>query len=371
MRLKQLRMMYAALIPSLAAVSVMVLSHTAFAAQDCTWTGNAGDDAFATAGNWANCGGGVPQEGDTVVFNSSATGTVNLTDNLGYALGGLTVTETNGNDPLYIINSMAFTSGAIIDTSHMDNGGADFIDMNINSVTADGALTIDGGQNGAGRLQLSNWQPLSGLLTLNGSAATSPPVSAISATYGVALQNGATLYFGASAPTVTVPNFPITLGGGSGSAEPVLDFSAYQPGLTAEPTTWTFANPITLDGNAYIQTEQDVTVNQTGSITGSGYEITDSPQSYAGSTLVLDPSSNSSATVAGTYTGSDSESEGGFSGGSSSNSSNKKKAPKTPDTGASLASSHALLTFAGTTIAATTLVAVARTRKPVTARLRP
>ena len=61
------------------------------AVQTCTWTGTAGDNKFSTATNWSNCGGGVPQTGDIIVFQASAitAGHDVLTNDLTADFGGV------------------------------------------------------------------------------------------------------------------------------------------------------------------------------------------------------------------------------------------------------------------------------------------
>lgn len=70
-------------------------------AATCTWTGFAGA-AWATPGSWTNCGGGIPQPGDSVVIPSSASNPVFSATSGTVSLATLTIqsgaTLTNQGD---------------------------------------------------------------------------------------------------------------------------------------------------------------------------------------------------------------------------------------------------------------------------------
>src|SRR6187431_1579524 len=78
--MKRMKAFVAALLLSVS--SLMMLNVSQVLAATCTWTG-ASSDNFNTAGNWSNCGSGVPQTGDNITFdNTSLSADKTLNNNI-------------------------------------------------------------------------------------------------------------------------------------------------------------------------------------------------------------------------------------------------------------------------------------------------
>lgn len=307
------------------------------AADTCTWTG-ATDSTFNDGGNWTGCdNSNVPEAGDTLRFISSGTASWTLTNDLGHAVAGVIVEASSGQTQ-YDVDTLTISSGGTVDAGAADNGSGAETRVTVTNLTASGAL------NYRGRLfNATNWT-LSGVITLLSSTGNKTYFDGANVdSSGVVVQNGAELTFSGT-PGAT-PNYPITLGGGSGSDAPVINFSG--------SGTWTFANPLTLVNNARIFLDDaNTVVNQTGAITGTGFALTLDENSVDGSTLNLNPSSNSSATVAGTYVG------GGS--GSGSGAGEDEDEADAPDTGFGVLTANPIQTLAIVSLAGTALFFISR-----------
>jgi len=350
----------AAIIAATPAITVLVPSVVHAAADTCVWTGAGDGTTFGDGSNWSGCDNSTtPQAGDTLEFGTSATATWNLTDDLGLAYAGVNVVaDGTGTGTIYNIDTLTFATGATIDQTQGDNG-SDFVNVNTDNITAQGTLTLNGN---SGRFDFGNATTvtLNGLLTLTGGATFYGDLVGSS---GVVVEKDSKLYFTATSTTPNTSTYPITLGGGSGTAKPIIQFDSYFSG-SLQDTTWTFANPITLASDALIYLgDAQVTVNQSGAISGTGNAVALDPTSVAGGTLVLGASSNSSATVLGTFVATGSGNGLGGSG------SVPVTAPAAPDTGFALVSAHPGVTLAITLAATAGILGVARmTRKSVSRR---
>ena len=137
---------------SLASLLTLGLTGVAHAAaQTCTWTGTT-DNKFSTATNWTNCGGGVPQNGDSISLDSTAlTADKTLTQDIaGLAVGGITIVNTTPAGTMtygYVINGDIHVAGNITVAS---------------SLTLVGTVTLDADTVVAG----------TGFLSLNNAATT-------------------------------------------------------------------------------------------------------------------------------------------------------------------------------------------------------
>jgi hypothetical protein len=120
--------------------SLMTLGFTSVAhaaAQNCTWTSSS-STSFNTADNWVNCNSSVPQAGDNVIFTSkSGGGAVSLTNNLGHALGNVTV-QTDGisAQTQYAVDTLTLASGSTIDGTQSANNNSGYTRFEITSLTA-------------------------------------------------------------------------------------------------------------------------------------------------------------------------------------------------------------------------------------------
>jgi fibronectin-binding autotransporter adhesin len=97
---------------------VLVPAQTALAAADsCFWTG-AVNANWSNGANWNGCdNGGVPESGDTLVFNSGATGTRTMNNDMpGLTPAAITISDTgytfNGNALTFVTSGNAFTTTA-------------------------------------------------------------------------------------------------------------------------------------------------------------------------------------------------------------------------------------------------------------------
>lgn len=106
------------------------------AANTCTWTGVT-DTKFSTVGNWSNCGGVAPVNGDNLVFdNSSLTAESDLNNDLTAFTSG-TITFSGSTTYAYKITGNALTIGGDV----TNNTGAD--DIFDTDVALGGNVTVD------------------------------------------------------------------------------------------------------------------------------------------------------------------------------------------------------------------------------------
>lgn len=117
------------------------------AGNTCTWTG-ATDLKFSTAGNWTNCGGVAPQNGDNLVFDiTSLTADATLNNDLtGLSTGTMTFSGSNAGYYKYIITGNALTLGGdITDSADVNND----LDLDV-SLGTDVTVTNTGTTYGLG-----------------------------------------------------------------------------------------------------------------------------------------------------------------------------------------------------------------------------
>lgn len=290
----------------------------------CVWTG-ATDLKFSTATNWTGCNSVAPQPGNIISFGQAPTSaTVNLTNDLGISLGGVisTIVNNSSHSNLYHINTIALTSGASLDFAPASTCFPEFANISYGTVTAAGNLTVSPVSdltNTAltvnGTLTLKNGNslnPASGS-TVTGQVVVDTPVSTTTATGCVGgvggggassgssftgfTVNGLTVQNGASTNLANT-TFPLTLGGGTGTASPLVYFyGSLDTNYNYVATTYTISGPITLTHDALFSAQDKTTVNVTGSISGAAFTLTNDP--YATGALNLTPSSNDSKSTAG------------------------------------------------------------------------
>lgn len=339
MKIKKLSLGFSAAVLGFSSLLTVAITPMVSAAADtCTWTGAGDGIHFSDGANWTGCdNAGVPETVDTLTFDSLAGNPqVTLVNDLGYAVVGVNVT-TSSPGTGYTIDTLSLANGAVI--NDQGEGGTNFTNVQVNTLNALGALTLTGGGN---RFDATTWS-IAGVLTLgNGERFFGSDVGA----NGVVVQNGATLSFFPTSASDNTSTYPITLGGGAGTAKPIVEFGEYY-GTSWQATTWAFANPLTLLSDAQVLIDRaETTVNQTGSIDGAGFALTLAPASATGSKLVLAASSNNSATVLGTYTGA------GAGAGGGSGATPQAAVPKTPDTGFALGSTNPAVVLGVVTLAA-------------------
>jgi len=308
---------------TLSTILTMGFTGVAHAASTCTWIGTAsGDKKFSTAANWSGCNtssDGIPHAGDTILFNttSGASGVVNLTNDLGVTLGGLTTlaNASGTNYGWWNIDTLALSDGAVAQVQLPTSCSNYSVNVGVTNLSSPGSIDVDGVNlttvnitnnltlHGAGYLQAGSGSTVGGSVIIAnesqtdgcpggiGAGSSGPSISGFTI-HSMTVENGGSVF-------LNDVNFPLTLGGGSGTAAPIVDFPAvYNDTFTATtPTTYTVSGPITLNGDAQFDVEQQVTVNITGSITGSGYKITRTSNSEG--VLNNNASSDNSATGAG------------------------------------------------------------------------
>lgn len=179
----------------LAAIAVPALYLAPFVekifAATCTWSGGSG--AWETAGNWTNCGGGVPGGADDAIIDANITVTLNAST----TVNSLTLGNSGGTStPTLNFNYDAITNGAlIIDdgnltiysgaiVTHTDatNGTVNariYIDIQTGDATITGTVTADNKGNDGGPSTGGNGYGEGG-----GSGTTSTGVSGAGGGYG-------------------------------------------------------------------------------------------------------------------------------------------------------------------------------------------
>lgn len=103
-------------------------------AATCTWSGGSG--AWETAGNWTNCGGGVPGALDDAVINANVTVTINAST----TINSLTLGNVSGTtSPVLNFAYDAIANGALI----IDDGNLTvYTSANITHSTASGGTIV-------------------------------------------------------------------------------------------------------------------------------------------------------------------------------------------------------------------------------------
>jgi hypothetical protein len=322
--------LFAAIVLSLSSLLTIATPLVHATAQDCVWTGAAGNNTFSSATNWSSCNSSVPQSGDILVFNPapSASG-VNLTNDLGVSFGGIINNPAafSSGTGQYTIDTLSLTSGATLTVGSTSDCTQYPQILNFSTLHAAGNLLVD--DDGydlsnsdlnltvAGNLTLENSVGIGYMGTNTGSSVTGNLIIASPVDYhsgtcpsfsggggftsgssfsgftfsGLVVQNGSSTALGDS-------SFPITLGGGTGTGNPKISF---YPALDGDDnpvaTTYTVTSPLTLTGNASLYASDQATVNLTSSISGSGFSLIADPNSEG--TINFNPSSNNSNTATG------------------------------------------------------------------------
>lgn len=337
-----------------ASALAMAVPHAYAAGNTCTWIGPA-TGTWSTAANWSGCGSVAPQNGDSLVFDSTSfsSNPPTLTNDIanlqlnnisftgtgifpfdvfgnGISLsGGITDASLAGASlgmNITLTASQTFSSSALIDldgtTLAMGNfnlhavgtsgGEVDFF----SALTGTGTLTFDSG-SGSNSIDSNNpgfSGPLninSGRLIINASNTNQLGTGMVTIASGASLQESIN-----SNGTYSIAN-PITLGGtgtGSTGAIDVHGFSA--------TGTVSFTGAITLTNDATVSLE-NANADVSGAVSGCGFAISER--------------SGSSGTLSGNLAGScaSSNSSGGSPGGSGNATSTTSSStnPSVPNTG--------------------------------------
>lgn len=148
-RIKRTNYFIATAIISLTSLLTIGLSSAAHAAS-CTWTGGGSDSKFSTAANWSGCSGsgGVPGNGDSLTFDTTASGTP-TNDISGLSVSSITFNNSSTPQIFIVKTTVPMTIGGTIntgtkgDTLALDTDGAGITLGSDVSVTGSGFLTFD------------------------------------------------------------------------------------------------------------------------------------------------------------------------------------------------------------------------------------
>ena len=404
-KLFQLGAAFTVALSSLLLVSIPTVSAST---NNCLWTGTAGGANFNNAGNWSNCGGVVPQNGDNLVFDDTQTTVFTITNDLSSTTFGNITFQGSGSSGMLVTGSTQLNGNITENMAHpavlgavkfLANGSITSLDSgmtfssidigaNTVAVVAQVAITNNGALSGSGTINFSlpstmlggfiedaaspnftgKLNVLTGALEANNNFSSSFS-DIFSKAAGVVVSNGAT--FAIVQPnslTGTIAE-PITAAGsgvnvsGSGYLGAVY--------VRAHNEVVTFSGPLTLTGNTAFTglattSSNENTYKLTGTISGN-YTIINTNGS-----LIVASCNNTSATVDGTYGANGVlQSAGGESCPVGSNiggghvSSSASSAPKSPDTGLAALKAHPLSVGVATTTAALLLVFIARRLRPL------
>lgn len=349
-----------------------IASGTAFAAvQNCTWTGSGANDNFSTTANWSNCGGGVPANGDNLIFPGSASRQLNNNDltsrtfgNIlfngttsgGYSITGNAITLTGGITD----NSTGTTSGNTLDLpitmvgdqtitgTHNTTGGptlvignnltAQALTLSSGTLTITGtpSVDIDSALGGPGNIIVDSASVgftraangFTGATTLSGTAFVTVMDDALAAlgTGHITIGSGSTLSLVSAQSAVTMPN-AFTLSGsgiGSGNIGVISAALGTCPGGTCSASA-----QLTLSGSVALAANSSINAN------GSKIVVTGS---YSPNGFTLTAINNTSLTLPSTAA---------------------STAPKAPNTGFGAIQNNPLITLGVTTLGAVVLFAIA------------
>ena len=302
----------------------------------CTWTG-ATDLKFSTATNWSGCTGannplGTPVSGDIIAFGSAGAAANNVTVNLvndltGKIFGGV-ISNTVLTSSSFKINTIALAPSAQLSVALGTSCYPQFARITYGTLSDSGALTINDdahdlsftGVSIGGNLTLSNkdgfgyFVPATGS-TVGGNVIVSSPLTETTATgcsssgkvgggfqsgsnFANFTMNGLTVQNGANTSLGNV-TFPVTLGGGTATTTPFINFYGNIDSNNAYiATTYSVSGAVNLLHDATLYAGDKTTVTFNGAMTGVGFALTKDPTSIGSVTFA--PSSNSSNTVVGT-----------------------------------------------------------------------
>ncbi len=323
MKIKNNVKLAVATVLSLSSVLTMAIPLAHAAVQTCTWTGTT-DNKFSTVTNWSGCSGAAPLAGDIIAFGQSASSNLNvLTNDLGVQLGGV-ISNVVSTSSQYKIDTISLAAGAVLDVATSTDCNGYPVYIKYGTLTAAGGLTVHDGHDlygtdlaVTGNLTLVNQTGNGYLAPLAGSTVSGQVIIASPFNYstvacgfggGVGLEtgtslmnftvNGLTVQNGASV-AIGTSNFPVSLGGGTGTTAPTLKFyaDANADQSANVDTTLTFSGAIVLTHDALVYAGDKATVNLTSAISGTAYALTMDPTTAG--TVNFQPSSNDSKTPTG------------------------------------------------------------------------
>lgn len=317
---KRMSSFIAALVLSVASLSVAVPNLAYAAGNTCSWTGGAADGLFSSATNWSGCAGGAPTDDDMLVFdNSTLTDNVTVTNDL-TGLSVVSMTFNGSNTDQYTIAGNAIEVTTTITTARaglfdapVTMGGAVTLNgpallaltaVNFNGQTvtfaSDASVTIEGLASGVGTLLVS------GVLSFDNSTANTWTGSANVGSTGAIYTNVGGLGASANIVTVQADGF-LTLcafsgadltqslvlaGDGAGTGAVYSAASCSTPsGSYASLADANITGDIQLNANTVIDSEG--ILNVSGDLTGS-YTLT--LKSGAVGQLVINAANNTSLT---------------------------------------------------------------------------
>jgi fibronectin-binding autotransporter adhesin len=309
MRLKQITTFTTALLMSLSSLVVLVPSVAHAAVDVCTWTGTTNDN-FNTTSNW-NCatdGAAVPENGDSLVFDSAIlTGYKTLNNDLPNAsFNSISFIRSSGTQQYaFTINGNAITLSGGITANHQATLGMDInMDSNQTLTLADSEyLSLQGVISGTGNLTVAgngnlglyNSNTFTGTINVTGGTLLTSKLTSLGATNaGVTLGQNTSLSLSVpEADKAGTISEPITISG-TGVVVHVSASCGLEP---CSDGNLTLAGALTLSNDVTFYPLPKVTL--TGAISGA-HQIKVAPDS--GGTIVIAGSSNTSSTPNGTVT---------------------------------------------------------------------
>lgn len=352
--LRRLRNLLAvAVIAAAPAVTVLVPAVVHAAVDTCTWTG-AVDGTFSNGANWANCdNAGVPENGDSLIFDTTASSNDPTNDMSSMSFADITFTGNGGVDMTVDGNGFTVT-GNVTDNSDSQNTVMNNIVVGSSStfdVASPAVLTFTGTVSGAGSILFpSNGTVQFNDLTLTGSLSVDAGTVSVFATSSadatvssVSVAGGATFAYDAfqnSSVTTYTLSTPINSAGGT------LDFST----PTGTGTTLNLTGTITLTGDTPIVVTSGTVVHVQGALHGAGFRLTTS----ASGQVLNESIDNTTSTPSGDINPAAAPAGSAGTG----------TTPGTPDTGFRLVSANPAASLGVTVLAAGSILAIARmTRK--------
>lgn len=255
----------------------------AHAAATDVWTGAAGDSKFSTASNWQ--GNTVPAAGDTIRFTAAPASSTTLTNDLGVTLGGVQAAQLSSwNSNTYTIDTITLGDGAVLSDDPSQTCGTPVF-VNIGVVNSSGSIVDSASMANQATLHIAG-NYTSNLGDINAGSGSNVDGTVIMQT---PVQTGKRCSGGAYVPGISIKgftihsltvqanayaqldssiSFPLTFGGGSGTANPRVTFN--NTNSDNSPITYTVSGPMTLNSNVSFLVGKNVTVNVTGTKSGSG-----------------------------------------------------------------------------------------------------
>lgn len=224
-----------------------------------TWTGDAGDGLFSTAGNWVEAA--IPEDGDELIFNTAAEGG----------------SETISNDLIDVeFSKVTVDSTGITEYSSYNISGPEPISLqdaaSLTQIGTSTAVYFNSGLEGAGSLALIDWNMYSNT-TIAGELSAQDVYGTLGGDNGI---KGVTSLVLAGKTGFSVEDnlsFPITVQSGATAALYFNEKCAKSSGYNCtqwKDITRTVSGDLSLGANLSIYVGNNVTAKFTGDKSGTG-----------------------------------------------------------------------------------------------------